>query len=101
MKVVNSELNSIISNHTWELVELPPKVKPIGCKWIFKRKLKPDGAIDKYKACLVVKGYKQKHNVDYFDTYSPVTRIASIRILFAIASIYKLVIHQMDVKTTF
>ena len=101
LKAINSELDSIISNHTWELVELPPKVKPISCKWIFKRKLKPDGTIDKYKACLVAKSYKQKHNVDYFDTYSQVTRIASIRILFAIASIHKLVIHQMDVKTAF
>ena len=86
-------------DHTWELVELPPKIKPIGCKWIFKRKLKPDGTIDKYKTRLVAKGYKQKQNVDYFDTYSPVTRIASIRILFVIASIYKLIVHQMDVKT--
>ena len=68
---------------------------------MFKRKLKPDGTIDKFKARLVAKGYKQKHNVDYFDNYSPVTRIASIRILFAIASIYKLVVHQMDVKIAF
>ena len=68
---------------------------------MFKRKLKPDGTINKYKAHLVAKGYNQKHNVDYFDTYSPITRIASIRILFAIASIYKLVLHQIDVKTVF
>ena len=47
-----------MSNHTWELVELPPKVKSIGCKWVFKRKLKLDGTIDKFKACLVAKGYK-------------------------------------------
>ena len=90
-----------MSNHTWELIELPLKIKPIGCKWIFKRKLKPDGTIDKYKALLVAKGYRQKQNVEYFDTYSPVTRIAFIRILFVIASIYKLIVHQMDVKTAF
>ena len=101
MEAINNELESIMSNHTWELVELPPKVKLIGCKWVFKRKLKQDGTIDKYKARLVAKGYKQKHNVDYFDTYSPVTRIASIRILFVIASIYKLVVHQIDVKNAF
>jgi hypothetical protein len=83
------------------LQKLPPKIKSIGCKWIFKRKLKPDGTIDKYKARLVAKGYRQKQNIDYFDTYSPVTRIASIRILFAISSIYKLIVHQMDVKTAF
>jgi hypothetical protein len=99
--VINNELDSIMSNHTWELVELPPKTKPIGFKRMFKKKLKPDGTIDKYKARLVVKGYKQKQNVDYFDTYSLVTRIASIRILFAITSIYKLVVHQMVVKIAF
>ena len=95
LEATNNELDSIMYNHTWELVELPPKTIPIDCKWVFKKKLKPDGTIDKYKAHLVLKGYKQKQkqNIDYFDTYSPVTRIASIRILFAIASIYKLVVH--------
>ena len=71
------------------------------CKWIFKRKMKADGAIDKYKARLVVKGYKKREGLDYFDTYSPVTRITSIRMLIAIAAVYKLEIHQMDVKTAF
>ena len=50
---------------------------------------------------MVAKGYRQKQNVDYFDTYAPVTRIASIRILFVIASIYKFIVHQIDVKTVF
>ena len=68
---------------------------------MFKRKLKQYSTINKYKARLVANGYNQKHNVDYFDTYSLVTRIASIRILFAIASIYKLVLHQIDVKIVF
>ena len=63
--------------------------------------MKPDGTIDKYKARLVVKGYKQKEGLDYFDTYSPVTRIPSIRILMALAAVHDLKIHQMDVKTTF
>jgi hypothetical protein len=101
LEAINNELDSIMSNYTWELVELPPKTKPICCNRVFKKKLKPDSIIDKYKVRLVAKGYKQKQNTDYFDTYSPVTRIASIRILFAIASIYKLVVHQMNVKTAF
>jgi len=54
-EAINNELESILSNHTWELVDLPPGAKPIGCKWIFKRKLKPDGSIDKFKARLVAK----------------------------------------------
>ena len=63
--------------------------------------MKPDGTIDKYKARLVVKGYKQKEGLDYFDTYSPVTRITSIRMLIALAAVHDLKIHQMDVKTAF
>ena len=81
------------------MVDLPPGAKPIGCKWIFKRKYNLDGSVEKYKVRLVAKGFTQKHNIDYFDTFAPVTRISSIRILIALASIYKLVIHQMDVKT--
>jgi hypothetical protein len=63
--------------------------------------MKDDGSINKYKAQLVVKGYKQKEGVDYFDTYSPVTRITSIRMLITIVALHKLEIHQMDVKTAF
>ncbi|GKA22910.1 retrovirus-related pol polyprotein from transposon TNT 1-94 [Tanacetum coccineum] len=66
-----------------------------------KKKLKPDGTVDKFKARLVAKGFKQRENVDFFDTYSPVTRITSIRVLIAFAYIHDLVVHQMDVKTAF
>ena len=83
------------------MVDIPPGSKPIGCKWIFKRKLKADGSVDKYKARLVAKGYRQKEGLDYFDTYSPVSRITSTRTLIAIASLNNMEIHQMDVKTTF
>ena len=100
-EAVNNEIESIMQNHTWELVDLPPGSKPLGYKWIFKRKIKADGSIDKYKARLVIKGYKQKEGQDYFDTYSPVTRITSIRMLIAMAALYNLEIHQMDVKTAF
>ena len=63
--------------------------------------MKDDGTIDKYKARLVIKGFRQKEGLDYFDTYSPVTRITSIRLLIALATVYDLQIHQMDVKTAF
>ena len=90
-----------MQNRTWELVNLPLGNKPIGWKWIFKRKLRIDGTIDKYKTRLVAKGYQQNESLDLFDTYSPVTRITSIRMLIAIAAIHNFEIHQMDVKTTF
>ena len=88
-------------NHTWELVDLLLGAKTIGCKWIFKRKLKQDGSIEKYKARLVAKDFKKRNDVDYFDTFAPVTRIALIRVLFTLTSIHNLVIHQMDVKIAF
>lgn len=100
-EAIQSECESILFNHTWELVDLPPCCKPIKTKWIFRKKLKPDGSVDRYKARLVVVGYSQKKDVDYFDTYSPVARISTIRALVALAAIHNLVIHQMDVKTAF
>ncbi|KAH7852065.1 hypothetical protein Vadar_020159 [Vaccinium darrowii] len=95
-EAIKSEIDSILQNHTWELVDLPPGCKPLGYKWIFKRKMKADGSIDKYKARLVIKGYRQKEGLDYFDTYSPVSRINSIRMIIAIAALRNLEIHQMD-----
>ncbi|GJR36012.1 zinc finger, CCHC-type containing protein [Tanacetum coccineum] len=100
-EAINDEMNSIMGNNTWVLADLPPGCKPLGCKWIFKRKLKVDGTIEKFKARLVIQGFKQKSGIDYFDTYAPVARISTIRLLIAMASIHNLIIHQMDVKTTF
>ncbi|KZV33478.1 hypothetical protein F511_38517 [Dorcoceras hygrometricum] len=63
--------------------------------------MKSDGTIDKYKVRLVIKGYRQREGLDYFDTYSPVTRITSIRVILTIAALRNHSIHQMDVKTAF
>ncbi|GLT95567.1 hypothetical protein SLE2022_132430 [Rubroshorea leprosula] len=100
-EAVNDEMDSIMSNNTWILVDLSYGSKPIGCKWVFRRKYNTDGTIQTFKAMLVAKGFTQKEGINYFDTYAPVARITSIRVLFALASIYKLFVHQMDVKTAF
>ena len=73
----------------------------MGCKWIFEKKLKYDGSIDEYNVRLAAKGFKQKEGLDFFDAYSPVTRITSIRVLIVIAALYDLEIYQMDVKIPF
>ncbi|WVZ57337.1 hypothetical protein U9M48_007731 [Paspalum notatum var. saurae] len=100
-EAVQSELDSILSNGTWELIERPYGCKPVGCKWVFKKKLRPDGTIEKYKARLVAKGYTQKEGEDFFDTYSPVARMTTIRVSLSPVVSYGLIIHQMDVKTAF
>ncbi|GJZ33049.1 zinc finger, CCHC-type containing protein [Tanacetum coccineum] len=100
-EAINDEMDSIMGNNTWVLADLPPSCKPLGCKWFFKRKLKVDETIEKFKARLVIQGFKQKSGIDYFDTYAPVARISSIRLLIAMALIHNLIIHQMDVKTYF
>ncbi|GKB20874.1 zinc finger, CCHC-type containing protein [Tanacetum coccineum] len=100
-EAINDEMDFIMGNNTWVLTNLPPGCKPLGCKWIFKRKLKVDGTAEKFKARLVIQGFKQKLRIDYFDTYAPMARISTIRLVIAMASIHNLIIHQMDVKTAF
>jgi hypothetical protein len=98
---VQSEMDSIMSNGTWEVVDRPYGCKPVGCKWVFKKKLRPDGTIEMYKARLVAKAYTQKEGEDYFDTYSHVVSLTTIRVLLSLAASHGLFVHQMDVKTTF
>ena len=100
-EAIDDEMYSIVGNRTWVLTDLPPGCKTLGCQWIFKRKMKSDGTIDKFKARLVVQGFRQKAGIDYFDTNALVARITTIRLWIALAAIHNLVIHQMDVKTTF
>ena len=95
-EAVRSELDSIMQNYTYYITDLPPGCKALENKWIMTRK--PGG---KYKSRLVVQGFRQKEGLDYFDTYSPVTRITSIRLMIAIAALRDLEIHQMDVKSAF
>ncbi|GKA17188.1 zinc finger, CCHC-type containing protein [Tanacetum coccineum] len=100
-EAIDDEIGSIMENNTWVLSDLPPGCKPLSCKWIFQKKMKVDGTIDKFKARLVIQGFRQKEGIDYFNTYAPVARITTIRLLLALAAIHNLVIHQMDVKTAF
>ncbi|KAL0307577.1 UNVERIFIED_CONTAM: hypothetical protein Sangu_3022100 [Sesamum angustifolium] len=82
-EAIKSEMDSIVSNGTWVLVDLPLGCTTIGCKWIFKKKLKPDGSADMFKARLVAKCFRQNEEIDYFGTYSPVARLTIIRVLIA------------------
>jgi hypothetical protein len=89
-------MDSILSNGTWELVD-----RPYGCKWVFKKKLRLDGTIDKYKVKLVDKGYTEKECENFSNTYSPVARLTTIHVLLSLAASHGLLVHQMDVKIAF
>ena len=99
--VMRDEMDSMAKNQVWELVDLPPGRKTIGNKWVFKIKRKADGLIDKYKACLVAKGYTQREVIDYEETFSPVVRFVFIHLILAIIAHLDLELFQMDVKTAF
>ncbi|GJZ98979.1 retrotransposon protein, putative, ty1-copia subclass [Tanacetum coccineum] len=98
---MNAEIQSIMDNMLWILIDLPPGCKTVGSKWIFKKKTDMDGIVHTYKARLVAKGYTQLYGVDYEETFSPVADIRAIRILISIAAFYDYEIWQMDVKTAF
>ena len=95
------EIFSIEKNDTWDLVELPVGVKPIGLKWVFKIKRNADGSISKYKARLVAKGYVQKHGIDFDEVFAPVARVETIRLIIALAASNGWEVHHLDVKTAF
>ncbi|KAL8115369.1 hypothetical protein AgCh_022017 [Apium graveolens] len=98
---MKSEMESMYTNQVWTLVKAPEGVKPIGCKWVYKRKIGIDGQVETYKARLVAKGFKQRQWIDFDETFSPVALLKSIRILLAIAAYYDYEIWKMDVKTAF
>ncbi|CAH9050716.1 unnamed protein product [Cuscuta europaea] len=100
-KAMNDEMEALQKNHTWEWVTLPPGKKTVGCRWIYNVKLDSDGNINRYKARLVAKGYTQKYGIDYGDTFAPVAKINTIRILLSIAANEDGSLRQFDVKNVF
>ncbi|RVW44411.1 Retrovirus-related Pol polyprotein from transposon TNT 1-94 [Vitis vinifera] len=101
MEAMNEELKSMAHNGVWDLIELPNNCKPVGCKWVFKTKRDAKGNIERFKARLVAKGFTQKEGIDYKDTFSPVSKKDSLRIIMALVAHFDLELHQMDVKTAF
>lgn len=101
MTAMQREYNSLVENKVWRLVERPKNHNVVKCKWVFKAKCDASGNFQQYKARLVARGFTQKEGVDYYDTFSPVVRHSTMRLLFSIANEYDLEIDHIDVNTAF
>jgi Reverse transcriptase (RNA-dependent DNA polymerase)/gag-polypeptide of LTR copia-type/GAG-pre-integrase domain len=98
---MNKEHAALLTNQTWELVPPSPEQNVVGCKWVFKIKRRADGSLERYKARLVAKGFHQEEGVDFFDTFSPVIRPTTIRLVLSIALSFGWDIKQLDVQNVF
>lgn len=98
LKSVKSELDSLVSKGTWVETTLPEGRKAIGCKWVLKTKTDADGNVIKHKARLVAQGFSQQPGLDFEETFAPVSRMTSLRILLTIAATHDLEVHQADVE---
>jgi histone deacetylase 1/2 len=98
---MNSEHQALLQNRTWHLVPRPKSKNIIGCKWVYKIKRKADGTIDSYKAHLVAKGYNQQYGIDYEDTFGPVVKAATIRLILSIVVSRGWTLRQLDVQNAF
>lgn len=101
LEAIKIEIDALETNQTWEISDLPSTKSPVSSKWLFKKKINPDGKIDKYKARVVARGFSQKFGIDYLETYASVVRHETIRVFFAIVIQMRLDYVQYDVATAF
>lgn len=101
IQAITEEMKALQKNDTWILVPLPKGKKRVGCRWVFSIKHKADGSIERYKARLVAKGYTQTYGIDYQETFSPVAKLNTVRVLLSLAANLDWPLHQFDVKNAF
>ena len=100
---MNEKLDALHKNNTWDMIDLPLGQSVVGCKLVYKIKIKTkaDGSVERYKALLVAKGFTQEYGIDYKETFAPVAHLTSVRCLIAVADVRRWPLYQMDVKNVF
>ncbi|CAL9005508.1 unnamed protein product [Prunus brigantina] len=101
VEAMKSELAALEQTNTWTLVPPSSNQNLVGSKWVFHTKFKPDGTVDKFKARLVAKGYHQREGLDFHETFSPVAKPTTIRLLLSLAVQYDWFLNQLDVSNAF
>ena len=100
-KFLFSQQRALEKNGTWTLTDLPPGKRIVGCKWIFSVKYKADGNVERFKACLVAKGFTQSYGIGYQELFALVAKLNAIRALLSIAVNQDWPLYQLDVKNVF
>jgi len=100
-QAMTDEYNALLNNNTWSLTSLPEGAKAVGCKWLFKNIYHADGSFHRHKARLVAKGFSQTAGCDYYETYSPVVKPSTIRLVLTHAVSANWVVRQIDINNAF
>ena len=101
LATMDDEMKALQINHTWDLVPRPSNANIVGSKWVFWTKFLSDGSIELFKACLVAKGYTQLPGLDYTDTFIPMVKASTFRVVLSLAVYHKWPLRQLDVKNVF
>ena len=100
-KAIETKLLALEENQTWNVVPYPPSINPLSSKFVLSIKLRSDGFIDSYKTRLVVLGNKQEYGLNYGETFAPVAKMTTVRIVLALAASQSWLLYQLDVKNAF
>ena len=101
VQAMQHEYQALLRNRTWSLVPHPPSAHIVGCRWIYKLKYLPNGSVEKHKDRVVAQGFTQTPGVDYFDTFNPVVKPYTIRLILDLVVSFQWLIRHLDVENAF